>query len=112
MKRPPLLVKGIYITSFDEILSRRETFQTKKCFVILKKKNSFRYASLNVVCPRALHTGDFTVGAVDNIDHDTSSYTAKTSFHGTAMSLMQFPDFNAPGRKCINQCIEHSHACS
>lgn len=31
----------------------------------------------------------FTVVAVDNIDHIPSSTTAKGSFHGTAISLMQ-----------------------
>ena len=31
----------------------------------------------------------FTTGAVDNIDHNPSSATEKSSFHGTAISLMQ-----------------------
>ena len=30
-------------------------------------------------------------GAVDNIDHNTSARTAHDSFHGTAISLIQFP---------------------
>ncbi len=32
----------------------------------------------------------FTVGALDNLDHNPSSTTAKDAFHGTAMSLFQF----------------------
>ena len=33
----------------------------------------------------------FTVAAVDNIDHNPSSATARDSFHGTGISLMQLP---------------------
>ncbi|KAL9954025.1 hypothetical protein ACROYT_G041513 [Oculina patagonica] len=33
----------------------------------------------------------FTVGAIDNIDHNPSSTTAQGSFHGTGISLFQFP---------------------
>ncbi len=39
--------------------------------------------------------GLFTVGALDNIDHNQSSTTAVSSFHGTGISLFQFP-----GRAC------------
>ena len=35
--------------------------------------------------------GLFTVGALDNLDHNPSSTTAKDSFHGTGISLFQFP---------------------
>ena len=43
-----------------------------------------------VVFPSQLHHGLFTVGALDNIDHNPSSITAKDSFHGTGISLFQF----------------------
>jgi hypothetical protein len=43
------------------------------------------------VCPPGLRSGLFTVAAGDNIDHNLSSTTAQSSFHGTAVSLMQFP---------------------
>ena len=33
----------------------------------------------------------FTVGALDNIDHNPSSTTAEGSLHGTGISIMQFP---------------------
>ena len=42
-----------------------------------------------VVCPTSLRRGLFTTGNLDNIDHDPSSTSARTSFHGTAMSLTQ-----------------------
>ena len=44
-----------------------------------------------------LKSGIFTVGAVDNIDHNPSARTAQDSFHGTAIWLMQFPTKNVPG---------------
>ena len=40
-----------------------------------------------VVCPNQLHHGLFTVGALDNLDHNPSSITAKDSFHGTGISF-------------------------
>jgi len=49
-----------------------------------------QYNSENVVCPLVLQRGLFTVAAADNIDHNLSSSTAQSSFHGTAISLMQF----------------------
>ena len=33
----------------------------------------------------------FTISAVDKIDHNTTATTAKTSFHGTSVSLFQHP---------------------
>ena len=35
----------------------------------------------------------FTTAAIDNIDHNPSSTTAKESFHGTGISLLQHPSF-------------------
>jgi hypothetical protein len=49
------------------------------------------YNKQQIVCPPHLHKGVFTVGAVDNIDHNPTSTTAKGSFLGTAISLMQHP---------------------
>ena len=43
------------------------------------------------VCPSNLRKGIFTVGALDNIDHNPSSTTAEGSLHGTGISIMQFP---------------------
>ena len=44
-----------------------------------------------IVCPSNLRKGIFTVGALDNIDHNPSSTTAEGSLHGTGISIMQFP---------------------
>ena len=41
--------------------------------------------------------GVFTVGALDNCDHDPSSTTAYESFNGTSISIFQFPNEAKPG---------------
>ena len=48
-----------------------------------------RYEMEKVVCPPNMRRGLFTIAAVDNIDHNPSSATAKDSFYGTGISLMQ-----------------------
>ena len=42
-----------------------------------------------VVCPPKLRSSFFTTAAVDNIDYNPSSATAKDSFHGTGISIIQ-----------------------
>jgi len=54
-----------------------------------------RYTEECVVCPPKLSI--FTTGDVDNIDHDPSSRTAKSSFHGTAITLTQHLTANTNG---------------
>ena len=49
------------------------------------------------MCPPKMRSGLFTTGAVDNIDHNPSSVTAKDSFHGTGISLMQHPSHECAG---------------
>lgn len=51
------------------------------------------------VVPSQLRHGVFAVGALDNIDHNPSSTTAKGSFHGTGVSLFQFPTSSKLGDK-------------
>ena len=46
-----------------------------------------------VVCPPTTRGKVFTTAAIDNIDHNPSSTTAKESFHGTGISLLQHPSF-------------------
>ena len=46
---------------------------------------------IGLVCPHQLRHGLFTIGALDNLDHNPSSSTSKESFHGTGISLFQFP---------------------
>lgn len=48
-----------------------------------------QYHRDQIVCPPNLRHGLFTTAAVDNIDHNPSSTTAKDSFHGTGLSLFQ-----------------------
>ena len=44
--------------------------------------------------PSPLKNGLFTIAAIDNIDHNQSSSTAKSSFHGTSISIFQHPQAN------------------
>ena len=45
------------------------------------------YKRNDVVCPPNLHKNVFQTGALDKLDNDPKSTTAKWSFHGTAISL-------------------------
>ena len=49
------------------------------------------YRLEQVVCPPKLKLNLFTTSAVDNIDVNPGSTTAKGSFHGTGISLFQHP---------------------
>lgn len=44
-----------------------------------------------VFCPANFKEGLFTVSAYDNIDHNLSSSTSETTFHGTSISMYQLP---------------------
>ena len=46
-----------------------------------------RFEDEGIVCPLQLRKSLFTVGALDNIDHNFSSTTAQGSFHGTGISI-------------------------
>lgn len=50
-----------------------------------------QFESDGIVCPSILRKGLVTIGAIDNIDHNPSSATAHSSFHGTGISITQFP---------------------
>ena len=56
-----------------------------------------RFLSEGLVCPPVLKKGLFTTAAVDNIDHNPSSTTAKSSFHGTGISIFQHPSDDNDG---------------
>ncbi|VDI23539.1 Hypothetical predicted protein [Mytilus galloprovincialis] len=56
-----------------------------------------RFLSEGLVYPPVLKKGLFTTAAVDNIDHNPSSTTAKTSFHGTGISIFQHPSDDISG---------------
>ena len=64
----------------------------------------------SAVCPSNLHLHLFTTAAVDNIDHNPTSTTARDSFHGTGISLFQHPSAENPGT--TRAPIDISHAVS
>ena len=58
---------------------------------------SVHYEKEGIVCPPNLRKGLFTAGALDNLDHNPLSTTAQESFHGTAISIFQFPTTSNSG---------------
>ena len=74
--------------SYDRVLEIESQLTTAVC------KD---YEEKGVVVPANLRKGLFTVGALDNLDHNPSSTTAKDSLHGTGISLFQFPTFLSLG---------------
>eukprot|EP00794_Sanderia_malayensis_P004251 gene4251-4816_t len=58
----------------------------------ITKQLCVKYNEDGMVCPPALTNGIFTTAAIDNIDHDPSSVGAKSSFHGTSISIFQHLD--------------------
>ena len=58
-----------------------------------------RFIEDGVVCPHELQKGLFTTSAMDNIDHNPSSSTSTTSFHGTTISLFQHPKHDNEGEE-------------
>ena len=51
-----------------------------------------KYHAEDIACPPKLQTGLFTSAAIDSIDHNQSSATAITSFHGTSITIFQHTD--------------------
>jgi len=66
------------------------------------------FETIGAVCPPSLKHGLFTTSAVDNIDHDPTSTTAQTSFHGTGISIFQHPDREHSGTKQVYVQLEQS----
>ena len=74
-----------------------------------------------MVCPSKLRRELFTTAAVDNIDHNTSSTSSQSSFHGTAISLVQHPSDTENGttrvvdtfdpKECSSKTITELPAC-
>ena len=56
-----------------------------------------RFEEDGVVAPASLRKGLFTIGAIDNIDHNPSSTTAVGAFHGSGITLFQFSTKADPG---------------
>ena len=74
--------------SYDRILQLENQLATSVCEFTKE---------IGLVCPIQLHHGLFIVGALDNLDHNPSSTTAKDSFHGTGISLFQLPTVSNEG---------------
>ena len=51
-----------------------------------------KYNNDGIVCPPKLHPGMLVTSTIDNIDHNLWSNTATSSFHGTLISIFQYPD--------------------
>ena len=67
--------------SYDRILQLENQLANSVCL----------YAEdIGLVCSSQLRHGHFTVGTLDNLDHNPSRTTATDAFHGTAISLFQF----------------------
>ena len=56
-----------------------------------------QYIEHGVICPPALYKPLYKTAAVENIDHNPSTTTAKDSFHDTGISLFQFRNSHATG---------------
>lgn len=74
----------------------------------LGESASRQYDREQVVCPSKLRKHVFTTAAVDNIDHNCSSTTAKQSFHGTGISLFQHPSAVDEGEEQQVEIIQNS----
>lgn len=68
---------------------------------------SQQFKDNQVVCSPQLRVNLFTTAAVDNIDHNPSSSTSDSSFHGTAISVIQHPDFSGDRDKLSPLIINH-----
>ena len=66
-----------------------------------------RFEADNYMCPPKMRRGLFTTGAVDNVDHNPTSATARDSFHGTSISIIQHLSHESTGiirdQPAINQ---------
>ena len=69
---------GISIT-YDRALQLEENRALSMCR---------QYQLNNVVCPSHLQKGHFIACAMDNVDHNPSSTTTDSSFHGTLLSIL------------------------
>ena len=82
-----LYCMGISI-SYDRVLDLEDRIATSVCEQCDED---------GVVSPICLKKQLFTVGAIDNLDYNPSSTTSQSSFHGTGISLIQFPTKDNPG---------------
>lgn len=74
--------------SYDRVMEIEEWLATSV---------SERFREDGCVAPACLRKNIFTVAALDNLDHNPSSTTSVSSFHGTGISIFQFPKENKAG---------------
>jgi hypothetical protein len=84
--RSKKLVDNLYRLGLSVSYDRIEEMSNRMATSVCDK-----FKSDGVVCPMNLRSGLFTVGALDNLDHNPSSTTSEGSFHGTGISVFQFP---------------------
>ena len=89
--------------SYDRILELEKQIASSLC----EQTNE-----IGLVCPRQLKHGLFTAGALDNLDHNPSSTTAKDSFHGTGISVFQFPTELNAGSPQVTVTLSTSAKCN
>ena len=86
MTRSKKLIQQLYqvgvCVSYDRVLELEDWIASSVCE---------RFEEDGVVTPACLQKGLFTVGVLDNLDHNPSSTTAVDAFHGTGVSLFHFP---------------------
>ena len=80
---------GICI-SYDRILSI-----TKSVYESLQKN----FARYGVFLPTNIQKGHFVVLVKDNIDKNATANLVQSHYHGTSISLLQFPNPEIPGEK-------------
>lgn len=76
--------------SYERVLQLQNQLATAVCEKLQDR---------DIVVPGPFRHRLFTVSAVDNLDHNTTSTTAKGSFQDTGISLFQFPASNYLGEK-------------
>ena len=91
-----LAVEGLSI-SYSRVREIQDNITRQLC----------QYLDEGIVCPRNIEKGLFTVAAIDNVDHDPSSATAKCSFHGISISICQRNERNLPHKKFIYENKTH-----
>lgn len=68
--------------SYDRVIQLEKLISHSMCQQFLKD---------GIVCPSHLLRGICVIGGLDNVDHNSSSSTAQGSFHGTGITITQFP---------------------
>ena len=72
-----LAAKGVSI-SYDHAINLRKSISNQVCM---------EYQANGLVCSVDLKKNVFTTAAIDNLYHNPSSATTKSSFHGTTKSV-------------------------